>query len=49
MKDMVKVGKLDSKKFMNFSVRKTTISELQKAEVSNDRIAAITRHRMRRV
>ena len=47
MKEMAKLGKLDStnKKFTNHSIRKTTVRKLQKAGISNDRIAAITGHR----
>lgn len=47
MKEIAKDGRLDctNKKFTNHSVRKTTVKKLQKAGVSNDRIAAITGHR----
>ena len=34
-----------NKKFTNHSVRKTTVRKLQKAGISNDKIAAITGHR----
>jgi len=46
MKKMAKLGNLDftNKKFTNHSVRKTTVCKLQKAGVSNDKIAAITGH-----
>jgi len=47
MRNMAMLGKLDStnKKFTKHSIRKTTVRKLQKAGVSNDRIAAITGHR----
>ncbi len=47
MKEIAKIGGLDctNKKFTNHSVRKTTVRKLQKAGVSNDRIAAITGHK----
>ena len=47
MKYIAMQGGLDltNKKFTNHSVRKTTVHKLQKAGVSNDKIAAITGHR----
>ena len=47
MKKMAKLGNLDftDKKFTNHCVRKTTVYKLQKAGVSNDKIAAIPGHR----
>ena len=36
---------LTNKRFTNHSVRKTTVCKLQKAGVSNDKIAAVTGHR----
>lgn len=45
MKDVAELGELDftNKKFTNH--RQTTVRKLQKAGISNDRIAAITGHR----
>ena len=37
--------KCTNKKFTNHSMRKTTVHKLQKAGISNDKIAAITGHR----
>lgn len=47
MKNMAMLGKLDAtnKKFTNHSIRKTMVRKLQKAGISNDKIAAITGHR----
>ena len=47
MKYIAMQGGLDltNKKFTNHSVRKTTVRKLQKAGVSNDKIAAVTGHR----
>ena len=47
MKNMAKLGNLDitNKKFTNHSIRKTTVSKLQKAGVSNDKIMAVSGHR----
>ena len=46
MKDMAAMAKLDTtnKNFTNHSIRKTTVCKLQKAGISNDKIAAITGH-----
>ena len=47
MKDMAAMAKLDTtnKNFTNHSIRKTTVCKLQKAGISNDKIAAITGHK----
>ena len=47
MKDMAAMANLDTtnKNFTNHSIRKTTVCKLQKAGISNDKIAAITGHK----
>ena len=47
MREIVTLGGLDctNKRFTNHSIRKTTVRKLQKAGVSNDKIAAVTGHR----
>ena len=46
MREIVTLGGLDctNKRFTNHSIRKTTVRKLQKAAVSNDKIAAVTGH-----
>ena len=48
MKKIATIGGLDiiKKHFTNHSVQKTIIRKLQKAGVSNDKIIAVTRHKM---
>ena len=38
-------GFTDDRRFTNHSIRKTTVRELQKAGISNDKIASITGHK----
>ena len=47
VKELATLGGLDCTKkcFMNLSIRKTTVRKLQKAGISNDKIAAVTGHR----
>ena len=44
MREIVTLGGLDctNKRFTNYSIHKTTVHKLQKAGVSNDKIAAVT-------
>ena len=46
VKELATLGGLEctNKPFTNHSVRKTTVHKLQKAGVSNNKIAAVTRH-----
>jgi len=47
MKTMAKLAGIDKtgRRYTNHSVRKTTVRKLQKAGISNDKIAAITGHK----
>ena len=47
MKELATLGGLEctNKRFANGNVRKATVHKLQKAGVSNNKIAAVTRHR----
>ena len=46
MKTMASLAGIDkSERYTNHSVRKTTVQKLQKAGISNDKIAAITGHK----